>query len=77
MQERKVILLEINDEKLFYGSMTAMFKDFSSKELGFSYSTLKNHLKTSGEYKNNKCKVTLGTIRTTKTNRGPKKNVDS
>ena len=70
MQERKVIHLEINKKHYYYGSMSAIFDDFTEDQIGYSYYTIKNKLKNSGILENDKCTIRLGTIRTKKGVRG-------
>ena len=70
MQDRKVIHLEINRMHYYYGSMSAIFDDFTEDQIGFSYYTIKNRLKNTGILENDKCTIRLGTIKTKKGVRG-------
>lgn len=65
-----------DDLNYYFGSITAIFDRFTSKELGVSKSRLWSYgITESKPYKNKKCIIYKGTIQRKKTNRSLPKNV--
>lgn len=64
-KERKVIHLEKDGEHTYYGSMQSLFNYISSEDLGIAYSTLRKFgLSENKPYKNDKCIIRKGTLKT-------------
>ncbi len=64
-QERTVIHLEYQHEHHYYGSQSAIYTEFSAEQLGVALGTLRNYgLKEDKPYKNNKCTIRKGILKT-------------
>ena len=64
MSDRKIIHLEINGLHYYYGNILAMCKDFDETALGLNYTQIKYQLSKKPEFKNDKCIIREGFIRT-------------
>ena len=72
-QERQVIHLQIEDRH--YGSMSAIYDQFSKDQIGISYGSLRNYgLSPDKPFQNDKTRVIIrqGVLVTKKGNRGRK-----
>lgn len=64
-QERTIIHLEYQNEHFYYGSQSAIYTEFSAKQLGIALGTLRNFgIKEDKPYKNDKCIIRKGTLKT-------------
>lgn len=64
-QERTVIHLIYNGQHHYYGSIKAIYNDFTSEELGITYNSMKNYrLAEQKPYINKKCEIRKGILRT-------------
>lgn len=62
-QERTVIHVEYDGQHHYFGSLSAIYTKFSSKELGIALGTLRNYgLKEKKTYQNSKCIIRKGTL---------------
>ena len=58
-----VIHLEFNGEHYYFGSIACIYENFTPKDLGISYGSLRNYGLSPGKpYKNNKCIIRKGTL---------------
>ena len=71
-QERKVIHVEMNGSHYYFGSVAAIYEQFSKDEIGISYGSLRNYgLSEQRPYVNSKCIIRRGILKTI-----PKKDSD-
>lgn len=60
-QERTVIHVEYNEQHYYFGSLSAIYTKFSSKDLGIALGTLRNYgLKEEKPYQNSLCTIRKG-----------------
>lgn len=74
-QERQVIHLQKGDQHYYYGSMSAIYDQFTKEQIGISYGYLRNYgLSPDKPYQNDKTGVIIrqGILVTKKGNRGRK-----
>ncbi len=74
-QERQVIHLQKGDQHYYYGSMSAIYDQFTKEQIGISYGYLRNYgLSPDKPYQNDKAGVIIrqGILVTKKGNRGRK-----
>lgn len=64
-QERTVIHLEYMCNHYYYGSMSAIYIEFTPEQLGIALGTLRNYgLKEGKAYQNGKCIIRKGILKT-------------
>ena len=74
-QERQVIHLQLGDQHYYFGSVSAMYDQFSKEQIGISYGTFRNYkLSPDTPYKNEKTGaiIRVGVLVSKKGNRGRK-----
>lgn len=72
--DRTVIHLEINGEHFYYGSLAAIYTQFTNEEIGLGYGSLRNYgLSDDKPYENSKCKIRKGVLKTIEGGRGKSK----
>jgi hypothetical protein len=72
-QERQVIHLQLGDQHYYFGSVAAMYGQFSKEQIGISYGTFRNYkLSPDKPYKNEKTGaiIRVGSLVSKKGNRG-------
>jgi len=69
-QERTVVHVEYLGKHYYYGSMAAIYIEFTPEQLGIALGTLRNYrLEDNKPFKNEKCTIRKGILKTI-----PKKN---
>lgn len=62
-QERTVVHVEYGGQHYYFGSLSAIYTKFSSKELGIALGTLRNYgLKEEKFYRNSQCTIRKGVL---------------
>ena len=59
-QERTVIHVEYNGQHYYFGSLSAIYTKFSSKDLGIALGTLRNYGLKEEPYQNSLCTIRKG-----------------
>lgn len=62
-QERTVVHVEYGGEHFYFGSLSAVYTRFTSKELGVALGTLRNYtVRENNPYQNSRCIIRKGTL---------------
>lgn len=64
--ERTIIHLEKDNQHYYYGSIAAVYNDFTKEDIGISYGSLRNYgLSSSKPFQNKFCTIRKGILKTT------------
>ena len=71
MADRKIIHLNLNGQDYYFGSLAAIFTEFTREEIGVSYGSLRNYgISPERPYINDKVVIKEGILITAKGDRG-------
>lgn len=71
MADRKIIHLHLNGQDYYFGSLAAIYTEFTKEEIGVSYGSLRNYgISPERPYINDKVVIKEGTLITAKGERG-------
>lgn len=74
MADRKIIHLHLNGQDYYFGSLAAIFTEFTREEIGVSYGSLRNYgISPERPYINDKVVIKEGVLITAKGDRGKSK----
>ncbi|MBO8449194.1 MAG: hypothetical protein IAC29_07985 [Bacteroidetes bacterium] len=74
MADRKIIHLNLNGQDYYFGSLAAIFTEFTREEIGVSYGSLRNYgISPERPYINDKVVIKEGILITAKGDRGKSK----
>lgn len=74
MADRKIIHLHLNGRDYYFGSLAAIYSEFTREEIGVSYGSLRNYrISPEHPYTNDKVVIKEGVLITAKGDRGKSK----
>ncbi len=74
MADRKIIHLHLNGRDYYFGSLAAIYSEFTREEIGVSYGSLRNYgISPEHPYTNDKVVIKEGILITAKGDRGKSK----
>lgn len=74
MADRKIIHLHLNGQDYYFGSLAAIYSEFTREEIGVSYGSLRNYgISPERPYINEKVVIKEGILITAKGDRGKSK----